>query len=545
MARYFGLSSDQPGQSSERKVANALRELDDTWTVLHHVSWQSIRRNREGDGEADFVLIHANVGILVIEVKGGGIEVSNGRWSSTDRYGQTHKIKNPYEQAVASKHALIGWLENRFPGLHVPVGHAVAFPNVATADIPQLGPAATPAITISSDALLNIGPAIDSCANHWKLRASLSGPDVREIVDQLAPTVNVRVKLGIRSQEADHQILQLTAEQVRAFAGIRAARGGLILGSAGSGKTILAIARAQKLVTDGFRTLLVCYNELLGAELEAKFGSESNSVAMTYHSLCMHEMRRASLPIPHEPDNLWWETGAPAMLIEACAKTNREFDAIVVDEAQDFSPSWIDSLRCLTRSDVDSPFFVFADPKQELWNRDWKKDGDWQFVYELHDNLRNTLPIATRVARSIQSGEPTRGASGPSPVWRDSHESKKRTRDALNALEQLIEEGFGPGRIVVLCESPAHVQKLRDTIVGPYSLGAWGSRGIPVETIARFKGLESEAVVLVLEREIAEQGRVLAYVGMSRARSMLLVVGPHQSRRLLNWDHVIEPTTLK
>ncbi|WP_122879286.1 nuclease-related domain-containing protein [Burkholderia pseudomallei] len=110
MAKYIGLGTDDPVEDSEKRVAAALQRLSDDWTVLHHVSWQSKRGGRQGDGEADFVLVHPRKGILVLEVKGGGIEIETGRWFTTDRNGRRFAIKNPFEQAVASKHALVGWL---------------------------------------------------------------------------------------------------------------------------------------------------------------------------------------------------------------------------------------------------------------------------------------------------------------------------------------------------------------------------------------------------------------------------------------------------
>lgn len=87
MARYIGLGQDEPSEDSEHRVATALRRLPDDWIIFHHVSWQSRRSGRQGDGEADFVVLHPKRGLLVLEVKGGGIEIHDGRWSTIDRRG--------------------------------------------------------------------------------------------------------------------------------------------------------------------------------------------------------------------------------------------------------------------------------------------------------------------------------------------------------------------------------------------------------------------------------------------------------------------------
>jgi hypothetical protein len=166
MARFIGLSAKPPEQS-EQKLADALGSLDDNWTVLHSVSWQSLRNGREGDGEADFVLVHPRYGLIVVEVKGGGIETSLGKWTSRNRYGAVNDIKNPYEQAKDSKHALLEWLKTRLGEFKPSIAHAVCFPDML--DLPALGPSARPEITWSREDLKNIGPAVGRTIRHWEM----------------------------------------------------------------------------------------------------------------------------------------------------------------------------------------------------------------------------------------------------------------------------------------------------------------------------------------------------------------------------------------
>ncbi|GBQ25723.1 hypothetical protein AA0472_1861 [Acetobacter estunensis NRIC 0472] len=225
MARYIGLGSNEPIDDSERRVANALRRLPDPWTILHHVSWQSKRGGRQGDGEADFIILHPREGVVVIEVKGGGIDVDRGRWMTTDRFGKRHDIKNPYEQATASKHALIGWLREHGLGSRVRVGHAVVFPHMDA--VPFLGPAAQRQITISKTDLLDVDAAVARSLTHWSLEANLSAKDLEEVVALLAPTVSASPTLASASDDAEANMIVFTAEQIEAFSRLRAQRGGL------------------------------------------------------------------------------------------------------------------------------------------------------------------------------------------------------------------------------------------------------------------------------------------------------------------------------
>jgi ATP-dependent exoDNAse (exonuclease V) alpha subunit len=53
-----------------------------------------------------------------------------------------------------------------------------------------------------------------------------------------------------------------------------------------------------------------------------------------------------------------------------------------------------------------------------------------------------------------------------------------------------------------------------------------GNRGVAVETIHRFKGLEADVAIVVLDELESEQDRALAYIGISRARAHVVVCGP-------------------
>lgn len=166
---------------SEQKVYSALKALNDDWHILHSVPWQGARGNRAADGEADFVLIHKDHGVVVIEVKGGGVSLMNGRWVSEDRHGREHKIKNPFEQAAASKSNLYKWLKDR-TGLFVPTCHVVAFPDIKCSR--ELGPASPTEIVWDRQALDSVDKAISRALSHWRQsgKANLSPKDVKRVI---------------------------------------------------------------------------------------------------------------------------------------------------------------------------------------------------------------------------------------------------------------------------------------------------------------------------------------------------------------------------
>src|SRR5215472_6957812 len=107
MARmYPDHLGEQVQSQAERTLYTALGEqLDDSYVVFHHVGWIAHdKRKHPHDGEVDFVIAHADRGVLVIEVKGGTIrrDGKTGRWTTTSVSGITDPIPDPIEQAKDS-----------------------------------------------------------------------------------------------------------------------------------------------------------------------------------------------------------------------------------------------------------------------------------------------------------------------------------------------------------------------------------------------------------------------------------------------------------
>lgn len=63
------------------------------------------------EGEADLVIFHRKYGLLILEVKDGGISIENGQWFS-ENYSGKHAIKNP-----SLPHIRTGYFINFVPSL--------------------------------------------------------------------------------------------------------------------------------------------------------------------------------------------------------------------------------------------------------------------------------------------------------------------------------------------------------------------------------------------------------------------------------------------
>ncbi len=306
------------------------------------------------------------------------------------------------------------------------------------------------------------------------------------------------------------------------------------MGGPGTGKSVLALERALYLTADGFNVLLTCFNRPLADQLAAAT-SDSDVFVSTFHSLCLTEARKAGLEaLPEQPG--WWQDRAPDVLVETTLSSGVSWDAIIIDEGQDFAPSWFEALRMILTDPDDGVFYVFYDPRQALLQPGWELPPDLE-SFPLDWNCRNTLAIARKVC-AVYGDEPLAiGTEGDRPQWIKAESVDVAIRTAQELVDALlVDEGLSPSQLAVLADSRQIVERLQSMTVSTASFGAIGSEGVVAETVHRFKGLEADVVLLLLGGEHpTDEMRSIAYVGMSRARAMLIVIGPRQWRSTLGW----------
>jgi hypothetical protein len=474
--------------------------------------------------------------LVVLEVKGGGIRVNEGLWTSISRNGAVNEIRNPFEQAVASKHTLHRFLSETVPGGdRIPVNHAVVFPDIQVTQ--PLGLNATPVLVIDSEKLRDVDRAIRGVVAHWKAECNLMNQTLEVIVSRLRPTIEIRRLLRDDVRAARDELIRLTAQQIGVLDRLKRNRRAIVLGGAGTGKTVLAIEKARQFGELGLRTLLTCFNEPLALTSARALESQSQVVVRNFHSLCMAAMREVKISSPNPIPNDWWTDEAANTLADAMGKGASRFDAIVVDEGQDFTEDWITALMLALTNPDDSPFYVFMDSHQDLYVRGCRFPSHWT-SYDLSTNCRNTLPIATRVAAIFADTVDSLGAKGPEPVLAYVSSDKELVTRIETLVEKLVtSERIAPHDIVILCASRDVVTQLRTMAVGDHVFCEPGRRGIAVETIWRFKGLETPVAVVALSRLSAglqESAKGVAYVALSRPNAGLFVLATSEWRPILD-----------
>jgi hypothetical protein len=535
MAKIFP-EHREPEYDSEKRVLAKLRLLDDSWLVFHNIKWQALRRRRQGDGETDFALFHPTRGILVIEAKGGDVIVRDGRYYRRLANGRTYPIADPFEQAEACKRQLSNFLAAEVEGLGAGprVGRAVAFPHVRVQQ--ALGAHGPREIILDASDLDHIEQSVVRLSDYWKPPQQLKGDQLGRIRTLLLPTVTVKRLLREDLADAAAGLVELTNEQYEVLDAIGGNRQALILGGAGTGKTLLAIERTRRLANLGASVLLVCFNQLLGEQLAAEFRNNPLVTAGTFHQVARRIAVRAQQLIPDSPSQAWWDEQLPTLLPEMAAEVGFEVDAVVVDEAQDFRPAWWDALRLVMRDLDDGWFYVFADTHQALFVPDWCSPFDTAtFEYRLTRNCRNTRPIAEKVAAVLGGEVRTNRVEGPKPRFHVVASADAAVQRVMARLGELLEQGIDPSRIQVLSTTKRLAEHLHGRDVAGMGLVGYGDDGVAVETVQRFKGLEAEVVVIVILEADSELDLSLIYTGLSRAQTLLEVVGTKAVLEAIGW----------
>ncbi len=563
------------GKRAEARVERAVRvALPVGARLFVNLAW--VAPTRPGgparDGEADLVVVDPEHGLLVVETKGGSLSRDqHGRWYAGGRALEV----SPFEQARTSAHVLVGmvtanprWASH--PDWRLRALHAVACPDVDRASLvprgaslpASLGPDAPLALLLDradfADRAATVA-AIERVFAYW----SGDGSRSRRLTDEqlavieavLSPSVALRPLLVGDLEEGERAIIRPTRDQLHILDVLGRVPRASVVGPAGSGKTVLAIEKARRLAEAGRRVLLVCFNAPLEIALARRpdlepFVADGRLVVSTFHRLCERLGQEAgTLPLrPGPRDPTWFERDLPAALDAAIDRLDRRWDAIVVDEGQDFEVGWLTSLMMLLEDPAGGTFYLFHDPSQAIYRPDEvARLGLAEFP--LPGNCRNSRPIHDLVFRFYHGevpADPMREDGRP-PEIVVAEAGPATTETLRRVLHRLVkEEQVGPERIAVLTGvslTKSLVWRQRRFRGGielwnpfvdehgarlprPVESATRPSGAVTIDSIYRYKGLEADVVVLVeldpADRRLDE----LLYVGGSRAKHHLVVIVP-------------------
>lgn len=533
---------------AERDLYRLFQEqLPDDYHVMHGVRWTTHRKtlhNRQG--EADFVIINKRTGVLFLEVKGGRPELRNGTWYSVSGKGEESRLeRGPAEQASDSMHALMARARRTESTKHYVrqyrYQHAVAFPDI-TARGENWGSDSIQEIIVDSTDRHDLERAILRVAGEIPPDDQASDEAISALVKLYQPDTRVK-RPGFASEmfSSAMRIEQLTDEQYAVIDSLHHQNQLAIPGVAGSGKTLLAIRKAEFLAQSGFRVLLTCFNNPLGSWLRERVYRHANvppgSVRVAnVDALFSQLIDESGLDRPAKQavrnENHFFDVTLPEFIFDHADQITERFDAIIVDEGQDFAPAKWTALQALMSDPVDGIFYIFFDSEQGIYRK------AHQFPVRVSDvalmrNCRNTDPIYQILLRYYPGKDWPLSSEVRGIVPEVTGTSRSETHKSLQMLFNKLfnSEGIPTSEAIILtCAGKSKSTLEENDKIGKFKL-TWDKPKRPdqvqVETVFRFKGLERAIVMLIPElehRQMADWDQLM-YVGVSRATQHLVVVG--------------------
>jgi superfamily I DNA/RNA helicase len=435
----------------------------------------------------------------------------------------------------------------------ITLGHAVAFPDVVAGPA-SLGPDKPRQIVLDRAELPDVRRWVLGTLAYWEC-TPLGREGMDAVMRLLGAPRELRPALWGEIALWQRQLITLTEQQFGILNMLNRQRRARIVGCAGSGKTLIAVEKATRLAASGMRVLLTCFNKRLAADLQAKLGGRANLTVLTFHDLCAKLAEEAGV-LPHKGDDeqAFYDRQLPEALLLAADKLGPRFDALIVDEGQDFADDWWVPLQMTLRDPDDGILYIFYDDNQTLYARSqkWPIAGE---PFELSTNCRSTRRIHQQVMRFYrgQTQPSSDGPEGVAPEVILCEGKRPFAPDVQRALDRLITvEHVPPEHITVLAGARLdwlmkHANAMRPRLTDDPARRA---DAVYCSSVHGFKGLESPVVILTnvdsswMKDWALELPRLL-YVACSRASSHLIVLlGKDRGDAQVHEAFEFSPTTI-
>lgn len=509
--------------------------LPESLAVFHGVHWTRVDRGLPIFGEIDFVIVSPSGRVLLVEQKSGFLaETPDGLIKKYQG-----KEKRVATQLGRTLDALRARLAPVVRGEPLTIDYLLYCPDYT---VKQKGTAG-----IAPERIVDAPLRDELCA---RIRAALPPEPAREmLVQQLRRFFADELQLV-----PDVSALVGRAEQM-----ITRLSGGLavwarrlefepfrlhVIGTAGSGKTQLALAVLHDAVAAGRKPLYVCFNRPLADHL-ARVAPPGAEVA-SFHQLCDRRLRAAGQSIDYGGPGVFADMEArfAALAVDDAAQV----DELIVDEGQDFQPPWKDALLRLLRPGARA--WWLEDPMQRLYERAPIELPGW-VTLRAETNYRSPRDVLGLVNRLLRPERPIESASPlvGSDVELLTYAAPDQLADVTTrAVTRALQSGFRLADTVVVTmsgrEKSAFAQREQ---IGPHRLKRWLGRydlfGAPqfsdgellIETVYRFKGQSAPCVILTEVDFTAfdDAAQRKLFVGMTRASMKLIVVLSERAAALL------------
>lgn len=488
----------RPRLLGEAAVYDLLSRIsDDHAFAIHSVNLPEHLYKRWG--EADFVII-ARTGLLLLEVKGGNVQIAGRVWRYENARGQAiESSEGPQRQALSAAVALEQLLGKRL-GQRVRCRWGVAFPLCTfTRRLEELPP----------ERLADR----ERCVNHERFSEWLAGipfdqhaaddfalseADIDNIREILLPELSAASSLGLSVAGVEKGVIKLTSQQYSILESLDDNPRLAVTGGAGTGKTELVVLCARAELASGRKPAILVSGKALRRNLE-------NRLRGTGIEVCSDQF-----PV-------------------GC-------DVLLVDEGQDYAnPDMLDKLfERLPGGIANGRWRWFMDPNlQYLVAPPDASALERLRVHSVSVTLTRNVRSTQEIVRSIQVflaadiGISAIDGYGVRLGFHDASNPEEEADSIIDLVPGLLRDGIQPRDIAVLGPGGAGgaagariADKLGHILRQLLPDGQFAStvHGV-IANISAFRGLESKVVILTdLDAVVGtEDFERILYIGMTRA----------------------------
>ena len=532
------------GAAARERETLALLEaaLADDYTVYHGVHWTRLNQSFSVFGEADFVIVSPSGRVMIVEQKTGFLrETPKGLvkvYLQTERnvaIALARTIEGMHRRFTAAFGAGTYFIEEL---LYCP-DHAVKDTAIAGVNPARIVDATRKErlASIIREALPPDEPRLACAAkiHHFLADELALTPDTSALVGQ-AGTLVTRLAGGLATWA---RRLEFTPFRLR------------VAGTAGSGKTQLAVQVMKDAVARGQRPMYVCFNRPLADHI-ARVAPPEAKVA-NYHQLCDWIARDGGRAPDFQAADIFDQL--EKIFADTPIDARWQFDVLIVDEGQDFQQHWVGALERLLRP--DAAWWWLEDPLQNLYMRapvdlpGWttlKETTNYRSPRDILDFVRDVVGGEVPLAAALSSGSPFDGSDLSLSTYDEAHAAEGCIDATKRAITQALSLGFRKQDIAVLSFRGREGSALSALDqLGPHRLrsftGKYDLFGNPeyregdvlLESIYRFKGQSAPCVILT-EVDFAnfdERSARKLFVGATRATMKLIVVASQRAGRHL------------
>lgn len=539
---------DFNGSMGEMHLSEMLKQLPDDYYIFHSARWNeryprttNSRRKYVDWREADFLIYYPPRGIISVEVKDGNITYSRTEgWLQSNRHTGATKQIDPMYQAQRSMFYFRDLLNEKLPDIPCPVCAAVWFTSAdkiaMEGEYPHNYQKETVLWANDMGSPQQVQRSIDDVFNFYDLsRRDVDHETIRMVVNAISPEFGAFESVRTVRMAALTLFHRMTREQSYLLDYLEEQQTAAIHGYAGTGKTMLAIQKAQRLA-EVDKVLFLCFNAFLKEFLQDQY-AQANLTITNLESLYTHKTRRVL------PSGIEGAAEKRHLLEEFLCDWQDyglNYKHIIVDEGQDFADEHLEALHAIALEN-DGCFYVFYDKHQFVQGAampTWLDDMECRLV--LNRNCRNTREIALTSTRPVGIAEEKVKMKldvqdGSSIMVKPRMYILKDREGLLEALDarisQYVQAGIPREQIVILT-----MKTIDSSLIEPGDyrlsrknvLSTEQSAGkVLFTTVRKFKGLEADAVICVDVDAMTfetERNRNAFYVGSSRAKLFLEIL---------------------